>query len=276
MEFDIPDTANWHTISMTTHHFDALPGDSVYGQLALMDWGLERYRVALDYFRVDIVNPDSAGPDKGTQVPYHPPVPDPGVFVHRIPVAQDAMIDRDYPDINFNHWSSLDETGRTTLLTVSGAEFVILRWELGAFEGKTVAGSGLLELTTYALQRTPDQIKDFGMVRITEINGGDPKWDQQMVTYNSLCRGQPLREVLNEQMIIDVDVAGGLGGTTLATISNPVLQRMIDGKTLGLAIRPLGAVNASFYAVENRGGKLRPKLHFTLTSDPSPPTHRGQ
>ena len=276
MEFDIPDTANWHTISMTSHHFDALPGDSVYGQLALMDWGLERYRVAIDYFRVDIVNPDSAGPDKGVQVPYHPPIPDPGAFAHHIPAAQDGMIDRDYSDTNFNNWSSLDETGRTTLLTASGAQFVILRWELGTFAGRRVDGAGLLELTTYALQRAPDKVKDFDMVRITEIMGGDRKWDQKMVTYNSLCMGLPLREVLNEQMIIDVDVAGRRGGTTLATISNPVLQRMIDGKTLGLAIRPLGAVNASFYAMENQGGKLSPKLHFTLTSDSLPSTRRGQ
>src|SRR5574341_1510476 len=65
MEFDIPDTMNWHTISMTTQDFDAKPGDRVYGQLALMDWGLEKYRVDLDYFKVDIVNVDSAGPDKG-------------------------------------------------------------------------------------------------------------------------------------------------------------------------------------------------------------------
>ena len=76
MEFDIPDTVRWHTISMTTRAFDAVPGDTIYGQLALMDWGLEKYHVDLDYFRVDIVKADSAGPDKGTLVPYHPPVPD--------------------------------------------------------------------------------------------------------------------------------------------------------------------------------------------------------
>ena len=28
-----PDTNNWHTISMTTKEFDALPGDSVFVQL---------------------------------------------------------------------------------------------------------------------------------------------------------------------------------------------------------------------------------------------------
>jgi len=37
MEFDIPDTANWHTISMTTRDFDARPGHR-QRQMALMDW----------------------------------------------------------------------------------------------------------------------------------------------------------------------------------------------------------------------------------------------
>lgn len=271
MEFDIPDTSNWHTISMTTHRFDAVPGDSVYGQLALMDWGLEKYRVDLDYFRVDIVNVDSAGPDKGVQVPYHPPVPDPGTFAYHIPVAQDGMIDLEYPDQRFNTWSSEDETGRTILLTVSGTQFVILRWDLSTFAGRKVVGSGLLELTTYGLQRSPDYVKDFGMVRITEIIGGDPKWNQEQVSLRTFCSGLPLSSVLNSQMIIDVEVTERQGGKTLATISNPVLQRMIDGKTLGLAIKPLGAVNASFYAMENQDGKPGAKLHLNLDSDSSVP-----
>jgi hypothetical protein len=262
MEFDIPDTVNWHTISMTTRRFDAIPGDSVYGQLALMDWGLERYRVDLDYIKADIVNVDSAGPDKGVQVPYHPPVPDPVTFTHHVSVAQDGMIDLEYPDLRFNNWSSRDETGRTILLTVNGTQFVILRWDLSAFAGNRVAGSGLLELTTYALQRSQDDVKDFGMVRITEIIGGDPEWNQKEVSYSRLCRGQPLNSVFNAQMIIDIDVTEGRGGTTLATISNPVLQRLVDGKTLGLAIRPLGAVLASFYAMENQAGRFSAKLHF--------------
>jgi hypothetical protein len=273
MEFDIPDTLNWHTISMTTHGFDAVPGDSVYGQLALMDWGLEKYRVDLDYFKVDIVNVDSAGPDQGVQVPYHPPIPDPATFAHHIPVAQDGMIDLVFPDLTFNNWSSRDETGRTTLLTVSGTQFVILQWDLRAFAGKNVAGSGLLELTTYSLQRSPEYSKDFGMVRVSEIVGGDSQWNQENVTYNTLCQGRPLNRVINSQMIIDIDVSERRGSATLATISNPVLQRMIDGKTLGLAIRPLGAVIASFYAMEHQEGKLGAKLHFDLGSDSSLPIH---
>jgi hypothetical protein len=274
MEFDIPDTVNWHTISMTTRRFDAVPGDSVYGQLALMDWGLERYRVDLDYIKADIVNVDSAGPDKGVQVPYHLPVPDPVTFTHHIPVAQDGMIDLEYPDLRFNNWFSRDETGRTILLTVSGTQFVILRWDLSAFAGNRVAGSGLLELTTYALQRSPDDVKDFGMVRITEIIGGDPEWNQKEVSSSRLCRGQPLNSVFNAQMIIDIDVTEGRGGTTLATISNPILQRMIDGRTLGLAIRPLGAVHASFYAMENKGGRFSAKLHFNCSPNSHEPIQK--
>jgi hypothetical protein len=39
---------------------------------------------------------------------------------------------------------------------------------------------------------------------------------------------------------------------------------MLDGRTLGLAIRPLGAVNASFYSMENQEGKFAPVLRFNL------------
>jgi heme-degrading monooxygenase HmoA len=45
MEYDIPETENRHTFSMTTHGFDAKPGDTIFGHLALMDWGLEKYRL---------------------------------------------------------------------------------------------------------------------------------------------------------------------------------------------------------------------------------------
>lgn len=264
MEFDIADTLNWHTISMTTHNFDAKPGDRVYGQLALMDWGLEKYRVDLDYFKVDIVNIDSIGPDKGAQVPYHPPIPDIQIFKHHIPVAQDCIIDLEYPGMNLNDWYTQEETGRIDLLTVSSTQFVIMRWDLSKFAGKRVIGSGLLELTTYSVQRSSAIRKDFGMVRVVEILGGDPDWDQKKVTYNKLCQGQPLNKVLNSQMIIDIDVAKGSDSTNLIKISNPVLQRMIDGKTLGLAIRALGAVNASFPAMENHGGNFSARLHLNV------------
>jgi len=269
MEFDIPNTTSWHTISMTTHDFEAEPGDMVFGQLALMDWGLGKYRVDVDYMKVDIVNTalpvaELAGPDKGVQVPYHPPIPDPNTFAHEIKVVHDCIIDIQYPDMNFNDWYAQDEGSKVNLLTVSGTQFVIMRWDLSAFAGKKVAGLGLLELTTHSVQRCSDDIKDFGQVRIVEILGGEPNWDQETVTYNSLCQGQAIDSVLNSQMIIDIGVAEGRDSKTLITISKPVLGRMIEGKTLGLAIRPLGAINASFYAMENKSGKFSPRLLFNL------------
>jgi len=264
MEFDIPDTMQWHTISMTTKDFDAVPGDSIYGQLALMDWGLGRYRVDLDYFRVDIVNTDSVGPDQGVQVPYHPRVPDVSSFRHHVPVAGDAMVDLEYPDMHFNDWGIHTDSGSVALLTVSGTQLVIMRWDLSAFARRKIMGSGVLELTTHALQRSPQYSKDFGMVRITEILGGDPQWNQATVTYHTLCRGEPPDRVINSQMIIDVEPAEKTGRATFVTISQPVLQRMIDGTTLGLAIKPLGAVVASFYPMEYSNSALRPKLHFNI------------
>ncbi len=95
--------------------------------------------------------------------------------------------------------------------------------------------------------------------------GGDRNWNEKEVTFNRLCQGhQALNQVLNSQMIIDIEVAPGRGSKNLITISNPVLQRIIGGKTLGLALRPLGAVNASFYARENQIENFSPKLHINV------------
>jgi hypothetical protein len=262
MEFDIPDAEQWHTISMTTHEFPAAPGDTVFGQLALMDWGLEKYRVDLDYFRVDVVEAATAGPDQGAAVPYHPPIPDPSTLAQQVPAAQNGVIDIDNPDVNLGSWSVKDGTSRRRLLTASGTLYVILRFDLGAFAGKQVTNHGLLELTTHSVQRNADGIEDFGLVRVVEILGGDPRWDQQTVTASSLCKGQLLQRVLNTQMIIDWPITELDGGKSYLTISKPVLQRLIDGRTLGLAIKPLGSISASFYVTENVGGRLGPRLLF--------------
>jgi hypothetical protein len=264
MEFDIPDTTGWHTISMTTHGFEAEPGDTVNGQLALMDWGLGRYRVDIDYFKVDVVNAATAGPDQGVQVPYHSPIPDPETFAQRISVTQDSVIDTRFPEMNFNDWAAQDKEDSTILLTVSGTQIVIMRWDLRAFAGKKAAGSGLLELTTYSVERPAAEMKDFGQVRVVEILGGDRDWEQATVTAASFCQGKPLDEALNTQMIIDSEVAPARSARTLITISQPVLQRLFDGRTRGLAIRPLGAIVASLFARENAGGKYAARLLFNV------------
>ena len=265
MEYDIPDTNNWHTFSLTTNHFDAVPGDTVIAHLALMDWGLEKYRLDVDYVKVDVVNVASVGPDKGEAVPYHPSVADYRKFRQVVPVAQDSMIDLRDTDVNLNDWYIQDGNGRkTNVLTVDGGHYVIMRWDLKAFRGKKVADHGLLELTTRSLQQKAHELKDFGIVRVVEILGGDPDWDQQTVTTDSFCHYERLDRVLNAQMIIDWPVTDGDGGKTYLTIGRPVLQRMIDGKTLGIAIKPLGAISSSFYSMENEAGRNAARLYFDL------------
>jgi hypothetical protein len=73
--------------------------------------------------------------------------------------------------------------------------------------------------------------------------------------------------VLDPQMIIDGPVTAGDGGKTYLTIPVPVLQRLIDGRTRGLALTPLGAINASFYARDGRGGEAAARLRFDLKED---------
>lgn len=264
MEFYIEDTINWHTISFTTTGFDASPGDTVFAQLALMDWGLEKYEVKIDYFKVNVVTPKTAAPDKGTLTPYHPPVPEVTSFNNQLPVAEDAVTDTRYPDLNFNNWAVLEEEGSKNILNVNESQWVILRWDMQEFAEKKAEGAGLLELSTYSLQKNPDYKKDFGMIRVVEILGGDEKWKEEDVTLNKLLLGNPLNEVINSQMIIDVEVIPGEGSKNYITIPQHILQRLIDGKTKGIVLKPLGAVNASFFAKENGKDQLTPKLHFNL------------
>ena len=265
MEYDIADTTNWHVISMTTHGLDAKPGDTVFGHMALMDWGLEKYRVDVDYIKVDIVDVATVGPDKGDPIPYHPPVADPASFSQHVSVSQDSMIGLEDTDVNDNDWFLRDESkGNINVLTVDEAHDVILRWELSAFAGKKVAGHGLLELTTYSVQRKVEYVKDFGLIRVVEILGGDPNWDQRTVTTDSFCKYEPLNRVLNTQMIIDWPVTPGDRAKTYFTISKTVLQRMIDGKTHGIALKALGGIDASFYSMEDEAAKYSARLHFDL------------
>jgi hypothetical protein len=172
------------------------------------------------------------------------------------------MIDTRYPEMNFNNWQTEEKKERLDLLTVSGSQFVIMRWDMKAYLGRKVTGGGLLELTTYAVQRCSADIKDFGLLRIVEILGGDPEWDQETVTLKSLCQDRPIDQVFNTQMIIDTEANESRSGKNLITISQPVLQRIIDGRTLGLALQPLGAINASFFAAEYRGGEFSARLYF--------------
>jgi hypothetical protein len=263
-EYDLAEPDTWYTISMTTRDFDGRPGDRVCAQVAVIDWGLEIYRLDVDYVRVDVVDTTVAAPDLGEPLEYRPPVRHPGEFAHAVSVAHDSTIDRRFPEMNFNDWIEARDGTRSHLLAVNGTQFTILRWDLREFAGHKAAGSGLLTITTHAVQRPAERTKDFGQVRVVEILHGDPQWDQQVVTGDSLFPGNPPHAALNSQMIIDVTLNDPAGGQTLITINRPVMQRLLDGRTLGIAIIPLGAINASFLAIEQDGGARAAKLYFNL------------
>lgn len=271
MEFDIPDTVNWHVISMTTRDLDAIPGDTLYVQLAATDFGHEKYYIDIDYYKADIVNINTAGPDKGVQVPYHPPVPDVHTFSEHLTVDHDCMINLDFPDVNFHNWFAQEAGKSVRLLTVNANQWIILRWDFDRYKDNLVNGAGVFEITTHSVFKGGDYDRfygnelgmEFGKIRIIEILGGDPVWNQTGVTYNSLLNGGGYNDVFNTQMVYDTEIVMEKGGKNYITISQPVLQRLINGTTKGLLIRPLGAVDATFYDSEN-STESAPKLHFNL------------
>jgi hypothetical protein len=265
MEYDIADTSEWHVISYTTKNLDAVPGDSLYVQLCATDYGLGKYEVDIDYYCADIVNVKQAVPDKGVLVSYHPPLPYIKTFSTHLPVTQDGLINSDFPTVNFNDW----HVGSKRVLTINANQWAILRWDLSKYKNSKVDGAGVLELTTEAVHTGGKYIDafgedfgiEFGKMRIIEIIGGDAAWDQNTVTYNSFMQGKEQTEVFNGQMMYDVDVIEEPGGKSFITVSKPVLERLISGKTKGLYICPLGAISTSVYASEDQSGN-GPKLHF--------------
>lgn len=260
MEFDLPVAGVWHEISMTTRDFPVEPGDTVFAQMALMDWGRERYSVDVDFFKVDVVEAAAAGPDLGDAVPYHPPIPDPAAFSKVVAAAEAAVVDLANPDVNLGEWSAIEGGASQRMLTVNGTMRVVLRFDLAGLSGRRVAGHGLLELTTASVERDAREMTDMGLVRLVEILGGDETWRRDTVTLDSLLQGAALTDVFNPQMIIDWPVSEGDGSKTWFVISRPVLQRLVDGRTLGLAVAPLGPIDASFRTL----GADAPRLLFNL------------
>ena len=275
-EYDIPDTGNWHIISMTTEHLDAHPGDTVYVQFDITDFGHDIYFADLDYYRADIVNVDSAGPDKGEPLVYHPPVPDISTYVYHPEVAGDGLINSGFPDVNFGDWHVRQGKDDIRILTVNAGQWAILRWDFDNFINAKADGAGLLELTThsvikggrYADTYGEDLGIEFGKVRVIEIFGGDPGWNQDSVTYNNFIEGREDSGMFNTQMIFDADLSEEQGDKNFITISQPVMQRLLNGKTRGLLIRPLGAIDASFYDSQN-DNSCGPKLHFNIRNPDS-------
>lgn len=269
-EYDLDQQDEWQVISMTTHNFDVQRGDEVNVQLGVTDWGPEEYYVDVDYYRAEVVKVADAKPDLGEPLVYHPPVPELKAFQHHIKVDHDAVINPSFPEVNFRNWQS----DGARVLTVSAGQFSLLRWDLKQYRKQRASGAGVLALNTQSMQGGGKYVEaygddlgiEFGKMRIFEIFGGDPEWDQSSVTFASFTRGADLLTLLNGQMVFDTDVAKA-GEQTLITIPRPVMQRLLDGTTRGLLLRPLGALQVSIYDSEYDDGSRAPTLYFSTRAD---------
>lgn len=273
MEFELQDTG-WQVISMTTKDLDAVPGDSLYIQFNVTDFGWDKYQVDVDYIKADIIDVKKAGPDKGIQIQYHPIIPAINTFSQHLEVKHDALINSDYPEVNLNDWHVREKEGLARVLTVSANQWAILRWDLEKYKNSKAEGPGVLEITTQSVSTGGNYIEAYGQqlgeefprVRVIEIFGGRPNWDQEKVTYSNFIQGKPYAEIFNTQMIYDKELVDTPRSKNFITISQPVMQRLLDGTTKGLLIRPLGAITASFYALENHG-QMGPKLNFNILKE---------
>ena len=265
-EFDIPDT-NWHTISFTTKDFDATPQDEIFFVLGMTDMGRAVYTAEIEYIKVSVVDPSKSGPDLGMPLKYRPAMPPLESYVNAVPVLEDAIVDSAYPWVNFRAWTAFEpDEGAvgTQVLSVSGSQMIVLRWDLSKFKGKTPDGWGILELTTNSVEWAPTNLEEFGYLRTVEIKGGDSNWMRDSVTRDSLFQGKPEFDVLNGQLMFDEQPALQRGQKTLISINPAVMARLFSGKTKGLAIYTQGAVNASFASSQSPSPNLRPTLHFNV------------
>ena len=266
-EFDIADTTDFHTISFRTRDLDVRPGDTLYVQFCATEFGPDRYTVELDYFRADVVRVADAPAEQGEPLPYHPAVPELSTFEKSLQPAAAVVIAPDYPEVNFGEWRAQEDDAAVPVLGVARGQYAILRWDLGEDAGAKASGAGIIELTTQSLASGGDyhaaygdQLgEEFPKVRIIEITGGEEDWPAGSITYGSFLLADG-SEPVNPQMIFDVPVTAGRGGKTYVTLSRPVMQRLLDGSTKGLIIKPLGLINANFY----RDGEGAPKLYFNL------------
>ena len=261
MEFDIPEAGTWHTVSLTTDGLDVRPGDTITAHIALMDWGPFIYELDVDYVKVDVVNASETEPDLGEQIVYPPPVPQPEEFDYAIPAAESGMVDKYYPDLNLSGWLAGDEP----VLTTDNNKIILLRWDLERFKGESAAAYGMLQLIPFSFyQATGTDEIEFDQIRLVEILGGDENWKREEVTLHNFLKDKPIEKALNTQMIIDINIPDVKDEPRRIHIPRPVIQRMLDGQTKGIALYPLGALHASFYPGEDLDDPKRPRLYFNL------------
>jgi hypothetical protein len=263
LQYEIPTAGEWHTITFTTTHFDGRPGDRVNVELAMIDWGHDHYHTDIGEISAMVVDPVVAGPDIGDQTPYHAPVPPLNTFKNILPVAQDAVVDTLWHDFLLNQWEADSITGAVPALSVNGTQWTILRWDIKASKNLKPKGPGVLVLHTLSSSRARNHTDDDGRIRVMEILRGDPLWTRETVTLDSLTQGLPPKSILHPQMIMDVTVNSSGDALTSITLHQKVLERILDGRTIGLALLPLGPVAASFHSSLS-GAEVSPRIHCNL------------
>jgi hypothetical protein len=261
MEYEIPDIDGWHIISLTTDNFDAVVGDTIYAQLALMDWGIGEFSIKLDYFKVDVVNKKLARNDFGNPSPYHPQIKKTSEFSTIINSSDAAIISLKYKDENFSNWKSYADSKNEKLLSLNSHQIIVIKWDFDTIKESMIVADGLLELTLDSYQTGNFSLEELGQVRLVEIIDGNSDWNSESITFNSLVGNKKLDEIINPQPAYDLDLKSQKGDKRYFTISNDVLKRLISGKTLGLLLKAIGPVVATF-KVE---GDFNPKLHINIS-----------
>ena len=231
--------------------------------LAVIDAGREVITVEIEYIKVTFADAATAPPDLGEPLPYRPKVKPPEDFSHSLIVAEDAVIDSEYAWVNFSKWHDAS-TDSWPLLSISGSQTSILRWDFSQFADRKPVGWGLLVLTTHNVHYAPVHLEEFGYIRLVEIRDGDPAWTRDRVTFESLLQGRERNEVIHPQLIVDEPPEFRQGSKTMLRVSPPVMRRLFSGKTKGLAIFAQGAVNASFASSAATNPTDRPVLYFDI------------
>lgn len=263
-EFEIPTADEWHTVSMTTQGFDAQANDTINVQLALMDWGIGKYDVDIDYYKADVVMGSSASPDLGEALPYHPTPAPVDSFSFSQVAAQSAVVSSEEVNKSF---------GYAPLLTITQKQFAILRWDFTACKDALVDGSGLLVLTAKSLVPGNNPDMGFNYVRVHEIFAGKENRDEKNITYITLLQGQSYEEVFNTQMIIDWPLETAGDKPAFFTLPRPIMQRLLDGRTKGLAIHAFGTKEAKLYSRQSSSAAPRVLFNLKSASDPTCSKH---
>ena len=270
MEYDIPEPDTWKVISLTTENFDGGPGDRINCQMALMDWGTEHYQVEVDYVKVEVVKRTDATTDLGEPIPYHPTAPEVEYFTHTLSSAKAATIDSSHPTQNVSSRPRpSDESSRSTL-SVSRNNVSILNWDFTELQDYEVTGPALLQLTTISASRPERQEDDLGLLRISEMFSRSSNWDPDLVTWNNLHQGQPTARVINPQMIIDQAVVADPEAQNSFVLSAPAVRRLFEGKSNGIALSPLGDIEATFFGSQSPE-EFQPRLLLRLEKKPVSP-----